>query len=164
VFRVRRAVESDLPHVFAIYDDEVLHGTSAFDEVPFTTEQREAWLAKHRDERYPALIAEDAEHVLSWGTLSPWSPEVVFAASAEAVVHVHKRAGIDGVGRRMLQELIAHARAVELSALVARVCSENQASLTLHSELGFRRIGTLRNVAKKFGRSLHVELLELELS
>jgi phosphinothricin acetyltransferase len=163
VFRVRRAVELDLPHIFAIYDDEVLNGTSSFDEVPFSQAQREGWLAKHNDERYPALIAEDAQHVLAWGSLSPWSPESVFARSAEAVVHVHKHAGIDGVGQRMLHELIAHARAVELSVLIARVCSENQASLTLHSELGFRHAGTLRNIARKFGRSLHVELLELEL-
>jgi L-amino acid N-acyltransferase len=163
VLKVRRAVESDLPGIFAIYDDEVLHGTATFDEQPYSPERRLEWLKAHQHEDHPALVAEAGEDVLAWASLSAWSARTAYARTAEVTVYVHKHCLREGLGQRMMQELIVHARAVGLGVLLSRVCCESQASLELHRELGFRHVGTLRNVGKKFGRLLSVELFELEL-
>jgi L-amino acid N-acyltransferase YncA len=161
--KLRRAVESDLPGIFAIYDDEVLHGTASLDEVPYSLERRHAWLQEHRREEHPVLIAEDGAEILAWGSLSAWSDKSVYAHTAEVSVYVHKQCLREGVGHTMLQELITHARAVELGVLLSRVTSESQTSLQLDAEFGFRHVGTLRRVAKKFGRLLDVELFQLDL-
>jgi L-amino acid N-acyltransferase len=163
VLSVRRAVESDLSGIFAIYDDEVLYGTATFDEQPYSPERRRQWLQEHSAEQYPALVADAGEGVLAWASLSAWSARTAYARTAEVTVYVHRHCLREGLGRRMLQELIVHARAVGLHVLLSRICSESQASLELHRELGFRHVGTLRNVGKKFGRLLSVELFELEL-
>jgi L-amino acid N-acyltransferase YncA len=163
VLKIRRAVESDLPGIFAIYDDEVLHGTASFDEEPYSSERRHAWLLEHASEQHPVLVADDGAELLAWGSLAPWSDQSACARAAEVAVYVHKHCRREGLGRTMLQELITHARAVELGVLLSRVASDSQNSLELQAEFGFRHVGTLRRVAKKFGRLLDVELFELEL-
>lgn len=133
------------------------------DEQPFTEQRRNEWFLAHAGERHPVLVADDGEQILAWGSLSPWSQESGCRRAAEVRVFVHKNCRREGLGRTMLQELITHARAVELGALLSRVTSESQTSLELQAEFGFRHVGTLRHVASKFGRMLDVELFELEL-
>jgi L-amino acid N-acyltransferase YncA len=163
VLKIRRAVASDLPGIFAIHDDEVLHGTATLDEEPYDEPRRDEWLLAHSSERHPALVADDGEQILAWASLSPWSQESGYARAAEVRVYVHKNCRREGLGRTLLQELITHARAVELGVLLSRVTSESQTSLELQAEFGFRHVGTLRHVGKKFGRMLDVEVFELEL-
>ena len=163
VLRIRRAVAADLPGIFAIHDDEISNGTATLDELPFDELQRQAWLAAHATERYPALVADDGEHILAWGALSPWSTETGYVRTAMVSVFVHKNCGREGLGRSILHELITHARAVELGVLLSAITAESQNNLELHAEFGFRQVGTLRRIAKKFGRLLDVELFELEL-
>ena len=164
MLKIRRAVESDLPGIFAIYDDEVLHGTASFDEQPYTLERRQSWLSDHAGERHPVLVADAGAEIVAWGSLAPWSAQSACARAAEVSVYVHKHCLREGLGRTMLHELITHARAVELGVLLSRVTSDNQNTLELQAEFGFRHVGTLRRVAKKFGRLLDVELFELEIS
>jgi phosphinothricin acetyltransferase len=58
------------------------------------------------------------------------------------------------VGRAILAELIARARARELSAMVGGIDSTNVASIALHEQAGFEIQGNLKGVGRKFGRSL----------
>jgi L-amino acid N-acyltransferase YncA len=161
--RLRRPVTSDLVGIFAIYDDEVLHGTSTFDEVPYSLEARRSWLLQHQSELYPALVVDSGENIVAFGSLSPWSNKLGYARAAELSIYVHKHSRREGLGAKLLHELIMHARAVGLGVLLSRVTSESQASIELHTEFGFRHVGTLHRNGKKFGRLLDVELFELEL-
>jgi L-amino acid N-acyltransferase len=162
VLRIRRAVHSDLPSIFAIYDEEVLHGTATFDTVPYTPEQREAWLKAHQSEHHPALVADEGK-VLAFGTLSPWTDRPGCQHIAEVAVFVDRHCNRDGLGQRLFQELIVHARTVGLGVLISGVCPENQPAHELDTAFGFRYVGTLQRVGKKFGRYLDLELFELQL-
>jgi L-amino acid N-acyltransferase len=161
--RIRRPLTSDLPGIFAIYDDEVLHGTSTLDELPYSLDARRSWLTQHQGELHPALVVDSHDEILAFGSLSPWSNKLGYARAAEVSIYVHKQSRREGLGGMLLHELITHARAVGLGVLLSRVTSESQASLELHTEFGFRHVGTLHRNGKKFGRLLDVELFELEL-
>jgi L-amino acid N-acyltransferase YncA len=163
VIKVRRAAASDLPGIFGIYHDEVLHGTATFDEEPYSLERQQRWLLEHTAEEHPVLVADEGEEILAWGSLSSWSDKSAYARAAEVSVYVHKQCRREGLGRMMLEELLVHARAVGLGVLISRIAADSQASLELHAEFGFRHVGTLRHVGKKFGRLLDVEIFELEL-
>jgi L-amino acid N-acyltransferase YncA len=163
VLRIRRALAADLPGIFAIFHDEVQHGTSSLEERTFSAAEQQAWLHAHHSEVHPAFVAALGDEILAFGTLTQLWPESACARSAEVSIHVHRHSGRDGLGHDMLHELITHARAVDLAVLIARVSSDNQASIELHLECGFRHVGKLRHVAKKFGRLLDVDLFEFEL-
>jgi L-amino acid N-acyltransferase YncA len=161
---VRRFREEDLKAVFAIYDDEVLHGTATFDTEVYDSEARARWAERHTSARYPALVAESAEGVVvGWASLSPYSDRSAYARTSESSVYVHRDHQGRGIGRALLVSLIATAKEVGLSVLLARITSESAVSVALHEALGFQRIGTMRRVGEKFGRVLDVALLDLHL-
>jgi phosphinothricin acetyltransferase len=163
--RIRLAADGDAAAIAGIYNHEVATGTATFDTVEVTAAERQAWLAAHRGAaRHPVVVAEAADGaVVGWASLSAWSERCAYARAAEVSVYVHRDARGLGVGRALLDDLIARGRAAGLGVLLARIVAGGTASLRLHSRAGFRPIGTMRRVGEKFGRILDVELLELHL-
>lgn len=164
---VRDAAPGHLEAINAIYDHEVATGIATFDTAPMSLERRHAWLAAHQSAAHPAIVAADANTVLGWACLSPWSDRCAYARAAEVSIYVGVAHQRRGVGRALLGELIRRGRTAGLGVLLARIATDPGgapgASLALHEALGFRRFGTMRRVGEKFGRILDVELLDLHL-
>jgi phosphinothricin acetyltransferase len=76
------------------------------------------------------------------------------------VARGHRNAGL---GRLVLGELIARARAHGHHSMLARVTAKNAASIRLHERLGFSVVGIEREVAFKLGRWHDVTVLQLPL-
>lgn len=160
---VRPASPADFPYVFDIYHDEVRNGVGTFDTEPLSEEKQRAWLGAHDSPRHPLTVAVENGRILGWGSLKPWSDRCAYARAAEISVYVHRDHRGRGVGRELLADLIARARAAGLGVLLARIAGENKASLALFRKAGFQSIGTMRRVGEKFGRVLDVELLDFHL-
>ncbi len=160
---IRDATEADLPAIFDIYNEQVLHGTATFDTEPKTLPKDVVWLTERDRVRHPVIVAELNGRVVGWGSLSLWSARCAYARAAEESVYIHKDFRGRGLGRQILIALIDKGRAAGLGVLLARITSGNPGSITLHEKLGFRRIGTMRRVGEKFGRILDVEMLDLHL-
>ncbi len=160
---LRDATPSDLPAVFAVYDEQVLRGTATFETEVKSPAERLAWFEAHPRGRYPVLVAEEGGEVLGWARLAPWSPRAAYARTAEDSVYVRADARGRGTGRALLDALIGRARAAGIAVLVARIAEGNPASLRLHEAAGFRPVGTMRRVGEKFGRLLDVAILDLHL-
>lgn len=157
--RVRAATESDLPGIFAIYDEQVLHGTATFDTEPKTSAERLEWF-RTAGARYPVLVAEQDGAVIGWARLYAWSPRRAYDRTAEDAVYVAPAHRGRGVGHRLLEELLKQADARGIRVVVARIVEGNPGSLRLHEALGFRTIGVMRRVGEKFGRLLDVRLMD----
>jgi len=64
-----------------------------------------------------------------------------------------------------MQRIIADARAQGQREMLAVIGdSDNAGSIGLHTRLGFRHVGTFRNVGFKFGRWVDVVLMQLSLT
>jgi phosphinothricin acetyltransferase len=161
--KVRPATADDLPAIVAIYNHEVAHGVATFDIEPWTVDGQRTWLTAHASAVHPLLVAEGADGVIGWASLSPWSNRCAYARAAEVSLYVHQDHRRRGVGRTLLGELVARARAAGLGVLLARIETSGQPSLALHRAFGFGSFGTMRRVGEKFGRILDVELLDLHL-
>mgnify|MGYP001562795999 CR=1 FL=1 len=161
--RVRLALPDDLPAIASIYDREVLTSTATMDTVARTDAEHQAWLEAHPADAYPAFVAERAGTVLGWSSLTAFSPRRGYDRCAEVSVYVHHEHRGEGVGLRLMRELIAASQALGFRHLVSRIEASGEASLALHARYGFTRAGTLHQVAEKFGRPLDVALLELLL-
>jgi phosphinothricin acetyltransferase len=83
--------------------------------------------------------------------------------TVEHSVYVHPDHRGRGLGRVVMQELVALARRREVHALVGAIDASNAASITLHERLGFRHVGTLPQVGFKFGRWLDLAFYQLLL-
>src|SRR3990167_5326067 len=92
--------------------------------------------------------------------LSPYRPTPAFARTAEDSVYVARDRRGEGLGRRVLDELLRRAAAAGHHSVLARVTAPNTASLRLHARAGFRTVGVERETAFKLGRWLDVVVLQ----
>ena len=74
--------------------------------------------------------------------------------TVEHSVYVDPAVHRQGIGRALLQTLIARAERACLKVMVGGVDANNQGSIALHEQLGFENQGCLKGVGYKFGQPL----------
>jgi L-amino acid N-acyltransferase YncA len=156
---IRPAVKNDLPAITEIYNEAILNTVATFDTQPKTVEEQEKWFASH-DARHPILVAEENGVVIGWASLSIWSDRCAYSDTAEASLYVRKEHRGRGVGRKLSIALLQAGEKAGLHTVLARVTEGNKASLRLAQSAGFERVGTMREVGRKFGHLLDVHLLQ----
>lgn len=160
---VRPATPKDLERILEIYNHEVLVSTATYDTAPRSMEEQRKWF-EHHGAQYPVIVAVVGGRVCAWASLSPWAERAAYDSSVEVSVYVDEHFRRRGIGRRLLQALIETGRTLGHHAVLARISSDNESSVRLHSECGFITVGTLKEVGIKFGRLLDVTIMELLLS
>ena len=156
--------EAHLPAIMAIYNDAILTTTALYEYAPRTEAVMREWFATRARDGIPVLGIEWEPGVLAgFATWGPFRPRAAYKYSAEHSVYVDERFRGEGVGRQLLQALIAEAKKKDLHMLVAGIDATNVASVALHSSLGFRCCGTVREAGYKFGRWLDLEFWQLIL-
>lgn len=156
---VRDARDADLPAIRAIFNHWIEHSTASFRTVPDGSEQTRAWFAR-RDAAHPVLVAEEDGRVVGWASLNPHKGTGGYRHTVELSVYLREDARGRGLGRRLLDELLARARAAGHHAVLGGVCTEQTASMRLHEAMGFTKVAHLREVGFKFGRWLDVAYFE----
>jgi len=143
------------PAVREIYREGIATGNATFEsELP----DWEKWDSNHRQDC--RLIARKEEQVLGWAALSPVSGRRVYSGVAEVSVYVAAAARGTGVGKSLLQALIAESELHGIWTLQAGIFRENAASVALHKSCGFREVGVRQRIGKLGGTWRDVLLLE----
>lgn len=160
---IRLAERTDLAAITAIYNDAIRTTTATFDTEPKTEVQQVRWFEAH-DERHPILVAELDGQVVGWASLTNWSERRAYDETAEASFYVQAESRGQGVGRRLKEAITAEARRLGYHSLIARVAEGSDASMHLNESFGFRRVGVLKEVGRKFGKLLDVYIYQKMLS
>ena len=105
-------------------------------------------------------MAAVGDEVVAFGGLAPYRPKPSYARTVEDSVYVKDGWRGKGLGGLMLEALIERARCCGHHSMIARVISDNEASLRLHERRGFVRVGREPEVAFKLGRWLDVVTLQ----
>jgi L-amino acid N-acyltransferase YncA len=143
---LRALTEDDWTAVADIYWEGMRDGLATFEtEVPTWTAWDAAHLPGHR------LVAEFLDEIVGWAALSPASKRRCYAGVVENSVYVARDARGHGIGRTLLEALIADAEAAGIWMIQTSIFPENRASLALHERCGFRVVGTRERIAKRDG-------------
>ena len=131
-------------------------GLATFEtEVPSAS----AWEAAHP----LRLVAELEGAVVGFAALSPASSRRCYAGVAENSVYVAREVQGRGIGRALLEKLVARARLGGIWTIQTSIFPENRASLALHERCGFRVVGTRERIGKRDGSWRDTVLLERRL-
>ncbi len=158
--QIRPAELSDAPAIMGIYNPVVQTSTATFDLEPRTLAQQEAWLQDRSGARIVLVAVDDDGTIAGFAALSSYRDRPAYSTTVEDSVYVDPDFQGCGVGRLLLGSLVDTARAHGFHAMIARIVSDHEASIALHSACGFEIIGHEREVGRKFGRWLDVTLME----
>lgn len=161
---IRLAEEADMGEICRIYAHAVLHGTSSFElEPPGLAEMTARWRAVS-DAGFPYLVARAESGVIGYAYAGPYRPRPAYRHTVEDSIYVDPAAQGRGVGRALLQRLIATCEAAGLRRMVAVIGdSASVGSIGLHRACGFSMAGTVPAVGWKHGRWLDQVLMHRAL-
>ncbi len=134
------------PSVAKIYQEGIETGMATFEE---TVPDWETWKNNHLPFGNILLLVEN--EIVGWASLAPTSKRNAYRGVAEVSVYVAKDHQGKGYGRQLLNELIQISENNGLWTLQAGIMRENQRSIHLHKNCGFREIGYREKVAKLQG-------------
>lgn len=100
---------------------------------------------------FARLVVREGDSVLGWAALSPVSKRQVYRGVAEVTVYVAETARGQGIGRGLLEALIAKSETNGIWTLQASIFPENVASVELHRRCGFREVGSRERIAMLHG-------------
>ncbi len=143
---IRALLEDDWPEVEAIWAEGIDTRNATFETETPTWESFDA--SRHPEHRHVALLDQ---RTVGWATLSPVSRRPCYAGVAENSVYVASSARGRGVGRALMEELVARADAGGIWTIQTSVFPENDASLKLHERVGFRIVGRRERIAQLDG-------------
>jgi phosphinothricin acetyltransferase len=148
---IRDAVEADLPAIVEVYNATVPTRMVTAELEPTTVEARLPWFLEHSPDQYPFWVAESDGRVIGWLDFKKFLPRCAYRGTAEISVYVDEKFRRRGVGQRLLEEAVARAPSLGITALVGLIFGHNEPSLKLFERLGFERWGLLPNVAQLDG-------------
>ncbi len=162
--QIRPAVAADLPAITDIYEHAVRFGTATFELVPPDLAEMTRRFETIVASGFPYFVAAADGRVVGYAYAAPYRTRPAYRFTVENSIYllpaIHRR----GIGRQLLQRLIAECEARGLRQMIAVIGdSANAASIGVHSSCGFQMIGTHPNVGFKFGRWLDIVMMQLAL-
>ena len=152
---IRTFTADDWEAVILIYLNGLATGHATFEtQAPSWSE----WNSAHLP--VPRLLATAEGRALGWAALSPVSSRTVYAGVAEVSVYVDKDSRGKGVGRALLDALIAESEKNGIWTLQASIFPENVASIGLHNACDFSVVGRRERIGKRNGVWRDTLLLE----
>jgi phosphinothricin acetyltransferase len=155
---LRTAARADAAAIAEIYNQGITDRGATFETTPRTPSDIEARIDDQ--DRFPMLVAEENGRVVGWAATGSYRPRACYAGILEVSVYLDRGARGRGIGRRLLEAIIAAARDRGCWKLVSRVFPFNVASRSLCRSCGFREVGTYEKHANLDGRWLDVIIVE----
>ncbi len=149
---------ADWPAVEAIYAEGIATRAATFETEPPDYDSFDA--SHHPGHR---LVAVESGRVVGWVALAPTSARACYAGVAENSVYVAESGRGRGIGRALMEAVIASAVDGGIWSIQAGMFPENAASVALHERLGFRLVGRFERIAQLDGVWRDTVLLELRL-
>lgn len=151
--------------ILDIFNEAILNSTGLYEYKPRTMDRMREWFGSKINSHYPVLGVENETGMLvgfaSYGMFRAWP---AYKYSIEHSIYVHHDHRGQGIGTKLLKELIAVAGAQDYHVMIGGVDAENEASVALHVKLGFIHAGTIKQAGFKFNRWLDLSFYQLTLA
>lgn len=158
---LRDAAPGDLPAIAAIYGHHVLTGLASFETEAPGVEEMARRMQAIRDKGFPYLVAELEGEVAGYAYASLYRPRPAYRFTLEDSIYVHPARTGMGLGRSLLERLIAECERIGCRQMIAVIGdSGNTGSIALHRACGFSLTGTFHSIGFKHGRWVDSVLMQ----
>lgn len=161
---IRPARPTDCQAVAHLYGGYVRTSLATFELEAPTVESWQSKLADLDEVGLPFLVALHGADLVGYALATPWRPRPGYRFTVEDSIYVDPQRKGQGLGRRLLAELITELRAWGAKQVIAVIADSGEpASAALHLGAGFVEVGRLRQVGFKQGRWVDTLLMQLSM-
>ncbi len=158
---VRPARADDAARICEIYNPYVLSSAVTFEEVPLKAQDIIARMTSKP--LLPWLVAEESQNIIAFASASQYSKRSAYRFSSTTSVYCsEKKLGL-GVGTLIYQKLLQALTELNYVYAYAIIAHPNEASLKLHTKLGFETLVIDKNAGYKLGQWWDRMLLKKQL-
>jgi L-amino acid N-acyltransferase YncA len=164
-YEIRPVQPGDIPDIREIYNYYVTNSVVTFDEKKWTIVQWRDKAALLEKLSLPFLVAQSPSgQILGYALVQPMSSKSAYRFSVENSIYLGHAAAGKGLGRALLEALIAACQEAGIREIVAVISDKGaEASVALHEKLGFVEVGRMGRVGFKFNRWLGTIYLQKHL-
>jgi len=148
---VRTATVDDLQALADIYNEAVVNSVATFDVELQPPELFADRVASTRPGDH-VVVAEEDGRVVGLAFATTYRPRPAYHGTRETSIYLAPGARGRGLGRTLYDELLRRVDGDGIHVCLAVIAQPNAASEALHASMGFERVGTLREVGRKFDR------------
>ena len=148
---IRQAVLADAARAAAIYAPYVSETAVSFEETPPSAADV-ALRIERALTRWQWLVAEIDGTVVGYAYGSQHRERAAYRWSVEVTVYIARGFHRQGIGRALYDALLPDLAAKGFCHAYAGATLPNDASVQLHTAMGFTPIGVFRSIGWKFGR------------
>ena len=161
--KIRPYKIEDTQAMLDIINDNILNSTALYDYEPRSLETQIAIFEDKLKKGFPIIVATQNNEVFGFGYYSEFRFREAYKYTVEHSVYAKKEAVGKGIGKLLMTELIALAKAQKLHTMIGVIDSENQSSIDFHEKFGFKIVGTINDSGFKFNRWLDSVFMQLML-
>lgn len=157
------------PAILDILNHAIVTSTALYDYEPRTLANMVTWFAAKRAGDFPVIGAVDeagdgSQTLMGFASYGAFRTFPAYKYTVEHSVYVHHAHRGKGLGKVLMNAVIDAAQSQGKHVMVGAIDAANEASLKLHADLGFERVGTMPQVGFKFGRWLDLALVQRVLA
>jgi L-amino acid N-acyltransferase YncA len=161
---IRAAAAADIAAITAIYAHAVRYGTATFEIEPPNEAEMAQRLAALVAGGFPYLVAECSGQIRGYAYAGRHHTREAYRYTLEDSIYVAREFHGRGIGRALIDRLLAEAARRGFRQMVAVIGdADNAASIALHRTAGFRTVGTFEAVGYKFGRWIDTVMMQRAL-
>ena len=158
-----RPVElSDCKSIADIYNFYIETTAITFEEIPITAAEMQNRVNGIRA-LFPYLVYEEDGEILGYAYVDAFHSRSAYRFTLEDSIYLRNGRQGKGMGRALLNELLNQVKKRGAHSIMAKITLPNERSVKLHEAFGFKNVGTLKEVGRKFDKWLDVGYWELIL-
>lgn len=164
MIKIRTAVHSDIQEILEINNFEILNSTINYDFIPKTVQEQTDWFESKMKAGHAVTVASSDEKVIGFATYGSFRPKPGYRFTVEHSVYLASEFRGQGIGTKLLLELIEIAKQSGYHTMLGGIDSSNEGSYLFHQKLGFKEVARFREVGNKFDGWLDIIFMQLILT
>lgn len=146
---IRRAQRTDVPAMREIFNEVLRNSNSIYREEEVTLEERYAWFDEKLEHGFPIFGAYEGDHLIGYAGYGTWRAAQGYRKSVELTIYVDQKRRGKGIGSKLMQTIIEHAKADGYHVMIGAIDAANQQSIEFHKRFGFVEVARMPEVALK---------------
>jgi L-amino acid N-acyltransferase len=160
---IRAFQEQDVLSITKIVNYSIENETAIYDYHPRTEELQLQILDEKIKKGFPVIVATVDEKIVGFGYYSEFRFRDAYRFTVEHSVYVDHEFHRNGIGKKLLTQLIELAKQQKLHTMIGVIDAENSSSIDFHKRNGFEIVGRINESGFKFNRWLHSVIMQIML-